>query len=107
MRVDSLAASPNATNHLRVGCYDDRLTLAIGGATAGDWPLDTPGQPGSAALFLYGFKELGGTGYKVVFDNVAAWSQEGTASAPAPAKPTATPAPQACRIAAADLIAPG
>lgn len=74
-RVDGLESSVNATNHLRVGCYDDRLTLEIGGAPAGEWPLDPPGKPGSAALFLYGFKELGDTGYKVVFDNVAARSE--------------------------------
>lgn len=80
-RVDGLAAAANATNHLRVGCYDDRLTLAIGGTLAGDWPLDPPGKPGSAALFLYSFKELGATGYKVVFDNVAARSQAETPSA--------------------------
>lgn len=73
-RVDGLGPSANATNRIRAGCYDDRLTLEIGGTKAGSWPLDPPGKPGSAALFLYSFKQLGETGYKVVFDNVAAQS---------------------------------
>ncbi len=106
-RVDSLAPAANAINHLRVGCYDDRLTLAIGGKTAGDWPLDPPGKAGSAALFLYGFQELGEAGYKVLFDNVAAQSQEAATSAVAPpGQPAATPTMQACRIAVAARIAP-
>lgn len=73
-RVDSLSPAANATNRLRAGCYDDRLTLEIGGTAAGSWPLDPPGKPGSAALFLYSFKQPGDAGYKVLFDNVAAQS---------------------------------
>ncbi len=67
-----LTPALTASNHIQVGCYDDWLELVIGGHSEGVWPLDPPSASGSAALFVYGFKNLGANGYKTLFDDVAA-----------------------------------
>ncbi len=70
-----LARAVSADNHVRVGCFDDRLELSVGGVSEGVWGLDPPGSPGSAALYVLGFDPLGENGYKALFDNVSVWSE--------------------------------
>lgn len=80
-RSQYLAPSLTASNHIQVGCYDDWLELVIGGYSEGVWALDPPATSGNAALFVYGFKDLGAGGYKALFDNVGA-GQEGQTAPP-------------------------
>ena len=98
-----LAPSVTDINHVRAGCYDDRLELAIGGVTEGKWALDPPGTAGSAALFVYGFKRLGENGYQTLFDNVAAAVDrpDATSAVSTPAAPAPT-----CAKAVDPAIAP-
>jgi len=76
---NGLAHEVNAANHIRAVCYNDRLELTVNGVLEGAWPLDPPADGGNAALFVYGFGTMGEQGYKVIFDNFAAWRD-----APAP-----------------------
>jgi hypothetical protein len=94
--ASSLAPSITASNHIRVGCYDDRLELAIGSTMEGAWSLDPPGIAGSAALFAYGFNVLGQNGYKALFDNLAAWHEESAVATPA--SPAATAAADCSQV---------
>jgi len=70
-RSQYLSPSLTASNHIQVGCYDDWLEVVIGGYSEGVWALDPHSAAGSAALFVYGFKDLGANGYKTLFDDVA------------------------------------